>query len=296
MNYLVLSLFAFTSLFAQDRPARILILQASDHLFIDGWALDKPCIRDTTRVKVSYDLVHLSDTVREKTCYNRMLLEVGPTYVKYYSFLRDTIDKRVDYLSNHAPMTLGSTAGYTPMDQGGEDGNINGEIWIDRPRNLLTERFHSLHNFHESIEYEEPAPTFDWQLRPDTLTVCGYLCHLAETSFRGRKWQVWYTPEIPVSAGPWKFGGLPGLILQASDTQGHYQWSCTGIETPMTPMIYYEVPARSVSHKQWLTYYRRVHESPMEMLNPEGWSFRVIVDGQDLDDSWTIPYNPIERE
>ena len=36
---------------------------------------------------------------------------------------------------------------------------------------------------------------------------------MATTHFRGREWKVWFSEEIPLSLGPWKLGGLPGLIL-----------------------------------------------------------------------------------
>ena len=48
-----------------------------------------------------------------------------------------------------------------------------------------------------------------------TLTVSGYLCQQATTTFRGVAWTAWYTEEIPSSAGPWRLRGLPGLIVEA---------------------------------------------------------------------------------
>lgn len=59
-------------------------------------------------------------------------------------------------------------------------------------------------------------PTFDWKLVQDsTKTILGHECQLAEVDFRGRHWKIWFTLDIPLPIGPWKFGGLPGLILQA---------------------------------------------------------------------------------
>ena len=62
---------------------------------------------------------------------------------------------------------------------------------------------------------EEPSNTMTWTLDAGTDTICGYKCRKANTSFRGRDWTVWYCPDIPIDNGPWKFGGLPGLILKA---------------------------------------------------------------------------------
>ncbi|GHT67714.1 hypothetical protein AGMMS50239_31390 [Bacteroidia bacterium] len=82
----------------------------------------------------------------------------------------------------------------------------------------------------ESLGYEEALPDMKWNLSNDTSTVCGYLCKKATTSFRGRNYTAWYTQEIPVSDGPWKFNGLPGLILKAIDAQEFFSFECTAIE------------------------------------------------------------------
>lgn len=40
----------------------------------------------------------------------------------------------------------------------------------------------------------------------------------------------WFTHEIPISDGPYKFNGLPGLILEISDTENHYNFTLKGVE------------------------------------------------------------------
>ena len=71
---------------------------------------------------------------------------------------------------------------------------------------------------------------FDWQLLEGDSTVCGYPCHKAQTTFRGRTWTAWYTLDLPYSDGPWKLCGLPGLILHACDSEGKFVFNCIGIE------------------------------------------------------------------
>ena len=69
--------------------------------------------------------------------------------------------------------------------------------------------------FPHEYEGSEPMPDIAWALTDDTLTVSGYLCQQATATFRGVAWTVWYTEEIPSSAGPWRLRGLPGLIVEA---------------------------------------------------------------------------------
>ncbi|MBD5311420.1 MAG: GLPGLI family protein [Muribaculaceae bacterium] len=45
------------------------------------------------------------------------------------------------------------------------------------------------------------------------------------------KWEVWFVPELPISAGPWKLCGLPGLILYDEDKDKEFIFEATGIET-----------------------------------------------------------------
>ena len=54
----------------------------------------------------------------------------------------------------------------------------------------------------------------------------------ASCDFGGRRWEAWFTPEIPYSEGPYKFCGLPGLILNIADTDGHYVFELLSIEAP----------------------------------------------------------------
>lgn len=66
----------------------------------------------------------------------------------------------------------------------------------------------------------EPLAKVNWTLADDTLTISGLLCHRATGKLYGKQWTVWYTEEIPTSAGPWKLRGLPGLIVKADDSDG----------------------------------------------------------------------------
>lgn len=55
-----------------------------------------------------------------------------------------------------------------------------------------------------------------------------YECLLAESDYHGRRWKAWFTPEIPMQYGPWKFHGLPGLILKA-EAPGGFMFVATGL-------------------------------------------------------------------
>ena len=85
-------------------------------------------------------------------------------------------------------------------------------VWTGYPNGQTTVREFI---FPHDYEGYESMPDIAWTLTDDTLTVSGYLCQQATCKFRGVEWHVWYTEDIPSSAGPWRLRGLPGLIVEA---------------------------------------------------------------------------------
>ena len=84
--------------------------------------------------------------------------------------------------------------------------------------------------------YQEDKIERQWTLIDDTLTVCGYRCNKAETTFGGRKWVAWYAPEIAISDGPWKLYGLPSLILKAIDSTKTHSFEAVAIRNSTDPI------------------------------------------------------------
>ncbi|MDO4163583.1 MAG: GLPGLI family protein [Bacteroides sp.] len=76
-----------------------------------------------------------------------------------------------------------------------------------------------------SYNYEEGRYPVKWTVEEGEDTICGYTCRIAQGEYGGRTWIVRYAPEIPTQNGPWKFTGLPGLILDATDLEGTHHFS-----------------------------------------------------------------------
>ncbi len=99
---------------------------------------------------------------------------------------------------------------------------------------LVSERFGS-----EDYQYWESSTNqAQWAMLPGNKEIMGYKCHRASITLRGRVWNVWFTSEIPFSYGPWKLGGLPGLILEAEEKEGLFSWRAIGISKPQKDYIY----------------------------------------------------------
>lgn len=64
----------------------------------------------------------------------------------------------------------------------------------------------------------------NWKLIDETKTINSLICQKAQLKFKGRDWIAWYSNEIPFPYGPYKFGGLPGLIVKITDKTGDYDF------------------------------------------------------------------------
>ncbi len=81
----------------------------------------------------------------------------------------------------------------------------------------------------EAIGYRE-GNDFKWQIIKEFGEVAGLKCQKAVTEKFGRKWTVCFSAVSPFMFGPYKFNGLPGLILEVEDDENHYQFRMTGIK------------------------------------------------------------------
>lgn len=61
-----------------------------------------------------------------------------------------------------------------------------------------------------------------WKLIQETKDYNGYQLQKAVTNFGGRSWTAWFSNDINIKEGPYKFRGLPGLIFLLEDTEKNF--------------------------------------------------------------------------
>ena len=87
----------------------------------------------------------------------------------------------------------------------------------------------------DNYMYQEEIPLINWSLSDSTKELCGYLCHQATASFRGRNWIAWYC-DIPKNVGPWKLNGLSGLILEAQTEDKEHFFTAISVRKSSSPI------------------------------------------------------------
>ena len=279
MQRLLLSLLALLA--ATLGKAQIDVFTAAD--FEPG----EPC--DTARYIVYYDLRMVEDTVNapDIAVKETMRLELGGRVSLFYS--------QMEYQSDSVNAVV--------MKNGGNSYSGGGQVkwrlyknYPEEGKTALLERF-GMDRFVCTEDYAAPL----WQPVADSSAVIlGYRCSMAVTNYKGRTWYAWYAEDIPLDAGPWKLGGLPGLILRAYDAPRHYVFDAVGMSevAPPTPIYYKGGKYEAVSRKQLEGIRRRYFADPVGYItnNPNVTVQIRDEQGNELANPKGVPYNSIEVE
>ena len=70
----------------------------------------------------------------------------------------------------------------------------------------------------------------NWKISSEKEKIGEWNAQKAETDFAGRHWTAWFSTDIPIQDGPYKFQGLPGLIVKIEDRTGSHRMELKGIK------------------------------------------------------------------
>jgi GLPGLI family protein len=172
------------------------------------------CQENFTSARIEYEMIFLTESYNSTLIYNNDKAE--------FSYFNDEISE-------------------TKTD---DNGNINITVADTIPHRVLTDNLtKKLHHYtciysvkkHDWIE--EVLPSFNWVLIEESKKIGNLECYKATCSFRGRNYIAWYSTEIKTFFGPWKFSGLPGLILEIHDSENKVNFFAKKISIPFKDQI-----------------------------------------------------------
>lgn len=256
---------------------------------------------DSSNVRVVYAM-NATDIGNMGTYDDLQRLDIGTHFSRYYSYFVFNNDSLASIWIQNNPKVNDEyrTVGWKgPMGKyQGWSEYIYSEYFKDFSKKELTEYTRMPHFLsHFDSRCTEPLPVQNWEISDDTLTIVGYLCQKATCQFRGRNYTAWFATDIPISNGPWKFGGLPGLILKVYDEERQFVFECVGIENypKKYPIQMHEAfkQFKKADRRNHVKLKREAQENYYRLLllpNPEG----IAIAPQDKDK--LNPYNPMELE
>lgn len=152
-----------------------------------------------------YELKSVRDTIAKNALTEVYFLDINKNNVKFFSRdLYEVDSTQIAEKEFNSSMTLG----YSLMLRR----NLN---------SIENENF----SFVDTDYFTYPSTDeIIWKISDDISYENTYSLQKATTTFGGRNWVAWFSKDIPLNEGPYKFKGLPGLIFQIEDDKKHYSF------------------------------------------------------------------------
>jgi len=284
LTFISFLVFAVLSVLSQNFSRRI---------YQNYIVLDKYEVIDSAYLKCTYKLTYVCDSNKmDKKSEDLQILLIGKNISKYYSFYKWEHNL-------YASEQIKNNKDFYTIKQDA----WSYEVFKNYPKGKMTVT-DIVSMLYASHIYEEDMPVLNWKIENEQQTVLGYPCQKATVRFRGRDFVAWFSQEIPIQNGPWKFGGLPGLILKLYDTKKQFVYECTSVENlKQKEMIkFYKVDYQTITRKGLDKLYRRNHDDFIEyyyfvtgeainMYNRQTKDYEIKTKGAQKQ-----AYNPIELE
>lgn len=243
---------------------------------------------DDASILVRYDMTIVYDTLAHKSITAKDLLQVGPRWAKYQEEVKYQYDARMKDKASDGVIFL-------------SDRDKDRVYWAGFYDTYLLDRTNKKISFAcrmaaEDFKIEESAPEIDWQLMSDSKQIGPYVCQHAVARVGGRNWHAWFAPDVPVSVGPWKLHGLPGLIVSAYDDDRQYVFEATSVLEEKSPIYLIDYPYTKISRKQYNKMFKEMMEFYFHFVNSHltGSGVRYIPDTNEK--RTTMSYSLIERD
>ena len=273
--------------------AMIVALTANAQIGVFSQVLDKATPVDTARYAVTYTLDYTCHPKADVRFNDVRTLLIGRHNVKDYSDIIHHYDSLATEQSKRGANTFSNPPG-SPWQY---------EIMLS-DRGRQADMKYRLPIGIGVLHYSEPVPVMQWEFAADsTRTILGIECQMATVEFAGRKYSAWFTTELPLPYGPYKFGGLPGLILKIEDAEKQFLWEATAFEKSGLPIeIYQYNDEKTCSPEEAAKTIERCYKTPNAfLLGVIGGKGRIYITGKDgktrdaseIEDT-PIPYKSLE--
>lgn len=138
-----------------------------------------------------------------------------------------------------------------------------------------------------------------WNLINGSKMIQNYNCNKAKIRFGGRQWIAWYTSEIPIQDGPYKFHGLPGLILELYSDDGDFQFTTIALHN--TEIVKSNRKTTKLKAQQLNQLKKNIAKDPSVLLQQKNagnlsFSMNVVFDGNKSTNTDKEYYDKINQE
>lgn len=176
------------------------------------------------KTRVIYEYQFRPDSTKTDSLKTEwMYLDINKNGSKYYSknsFESDSI------VAESIKKQMASGARSISVSRNSSGGEVKDEVEKTYPDYQIYLISALGNDAYKVLEDRKP----EWKIEPDKKQISTFKVQKATTDFAGRKWIAWFTTDVPIQDGPYKFSGLPGLIVEISDAQANHKMELKGIK------------------------------------------------------------------
>lgn len=236
-------------------------------------------IKDTAMYKITYKLKHMRDTTRKDVFYEEnVVVYIGKNYEVFKS-------AGLEQYENEKKLQMQNFTQNNPSLNFNRLKNVTLSEYYKRKGTNIFWRKESLVN--NNYIFKDTLPVIKWKILNEEKRIQNLNCQKAIGYCRGRFYTVWFCKDIPSQSGPWKLNGLPGLILEATDSKNEIQFNFLQFEQIKgnEVKVVITIPAKCslVTKKEWNNLIDAYTNDPMGFtntnLNAQG--IKVTVSGLD---------------
>lgn len=215
-----------------------------------------------------YELQYRPDPKGTNYEKEEMVLDINPEEVKFYEFAF-LVNDSLNILHGGMSSQHTSQSGQTIIRKKGSNKNKNFVQIMMMP-------------YYYVFETEDNIP---WKVEADTKKINNYNLQKATAVFGGRNWTAWFTPDINIPEGPYKFRGLPGLVLYVEDDNKDFIYSFSRninlsqiYDTTGFLEKHYSLSPIAIDFKKWVKLNLEFYNDPYARMRTEfqpDWNVRI---------------------
>lgn len=255
---------------------------------------------DTSQYLICYNVSHLIDSTNTKSVIQYPLYLFSGKRLSYSisknQYINDSINKYYKSINTISGITIDNSTRQIKRLTSYESAIIY--------KDTYTSKFYETNQIAiNKFSIEDSIKPINWEIQQFFKEIEGLSCQLATAYYKGRKWSAWFCSQIPISNGPWKLGGLPGLILEAYDNKKEISFIFTSINQQLNNNII-EIPNQGYTSTTKEKFYKLLSdyaENPLKFFETQfGFSITNgevdFSNGASLNRSvkLKLPNNPIE--
>lgn len=212
--------------------------------------LFKVCLSQSTNYIYEYSRIPDS-TQQNKIVKELMVLTISNNKSEFYS---------VNQFKNDSIIEVSISKGFPAPPQSVTNKNIR--ILKEIPSNkinFLTSISSTSYNVSQILN-------LNWKIENEKKEILNYSVQKAVTNYGGRKWIAWFSSDIPIQDGPYKFYNLPGLILKIEDSNQNHIFEIKAIQKTSKNFIYPQnknISETNISYLQYEKIYKKYRKEPI---------------------------------